>query len=248
MRAARKQMTACRNVKSHSGKQMVAHASSVKKLVEKTATMFLDKTKKPIAAMSKKNKKQNVKHLKVAAAKSLPKAPSPTNPEEKKAVIEEIVQQEEHLLKKENPQEAVHENNNEVAQAENSKEELVRDEVAAACDSSVAESFDIAIGAGAPFDGQGDEQEFPGLSPEAARIYYAVQEEIMTRWRPPMGLPKDLVCTISVRLDRQGGIVNTTVKKPSGVLIYDLAANQAAQEMKLPQIAWGKEFSIAFKL
>ncbi len=227
-----------KHVHTRSGKNaVVAQASKAKKIVEKTATMFLDKTKKPKAVSSKKSKKQKAQQLKVAA-KELP------IPE----VVEKPVLQESQTIQKVSAQETVPENVLKETAAASSKEELKNEEVAGIQESSVPESFDIAIGSESADGGEGEEQEFPGLSPEAARVYYAVQEEITTRWKPPLGLPKDLVCTVSVRLDHEGAIANATVKKSSGVLIYDLAASQAAQEMKLPQIAWGKEFSIAFKL
>jgi len=242
-----------KNSAKHSGKnasvqpkQTVAHANNAK-IAEKTATMFLDKTKKP-KIESKKNKKQKAQSLKVAAdePQKTPAAvvPQTLQPEGEKKIVEKVAQRQEPAIKEPPMPEHVQENNAQEAQAESSGKESTSD---VGTELSLPESFDVAIGSEGIGDA-GDDQEYSGLSPEAARIYYAVQEEITTRWKPPMGLPKDLVCTISVRLDREGTIANIAVKKSSGVLIYDMAASQAAQEMKLPQIAWGKEFSIAFKL
>jgi outer membrane biosynthesis protein TonB len=85
------------------------------------------------------------------------------------------------------------------------------------------------------------------MSFEQARIYIALQEELNERWKPPVGLAKDLACTVAACVDREGRVADVAVKVPSGVLVYDISARQAVQQMSLPPYAWGREFSIVFR-
>lgn len=216
-------------------KQAIAHSSKL--ISPKTATMFLDKSAKSKVVANKKNKKSKIKPVKVVVNE----APAVQHEELTKpaAVKSDVKKQEEAVTQKITERESA---------PENPVQEVHNENAAAVPESSLPEAYDIAVGADASTEGQSEGYEFAGLPPEVARIYYAVQEEVTTRWKPPLNLPKDLVCTISVRLNREGAIADVAIKKSSGVLIYDLAASQAAQEMQLPQITWGKEFSIAFKL
>jgi hypothetical protein len=92
-------------------------------------------------------------------------------------------------------------------------------------------------------------QEYDGeyITAEQARMYECVEQEIASRWRPPRGLSKDLACQIKCSIGLSGTVVDCKIEKPSGVLIYDMAARTAARAMSLPRWAWGKEFTIVFK-
>lgn len=92
-------------------------------------------------------------------------------------------------------------------------------------------------------------QEYDGeyITAEQARMYECVEREIASRWRPPRGLSKDLACQIKCSIGLSGAVVGCKIEKPSGVLIYDMAARTAARAMSLPRWAWGKEFTIIFK-
>lgn len=75
----------------------------------------------------------------------------------------------------------------------------------------------------------------------------AIVSEIGSRWKPPKGLSKELECELRICVGLGGKVVECAINKPSGVLIYDMAARVAARAMSLPRWAWGKEFTIAFR-
>ncbi len=85
------------------------------------------------------------------------------------------------------------------------------------------------------------------ISAEQARMYECIEQEIVSRWRPPCGLSKDLVCHIKCSIDNDGSVCSCITEKSSGVLIYDMAARMASLSMKLPRWAWGKDFTIVYK-
>jgi len=80
-----------------------------------------------------------------------------------------------------------------------------------------------------------------------ARMYCALQEEISSQWKPPVGLAKDLECQISIELAADGTVLKSAVNESSGVLVYDVAARSAVRKINFPRWAYGKEFTIAFK-
>ena len=85
------------------------------------------------------------------------------------------------------------------------------------------------------------------VTAEQARMHECIEQEIVSRWRPPRGLRKELACHIKCCIGGNGAVVSCTLEKPSGVLIYDMAARSAARAMTFPRWAWGKEFTIIFK-
>lgn len=107
---------------------------------------------------------------------------------------------------------------------------------------TLPDSIELALG-----DDDYANDETYAVSPEVARMYFGIQKELGTCWKPPVGLKKDLVCTIGVQYARDGTIADLGVKKPSGVLVYDISARTAVQKMQLPRWAAGKEFTIAFR-
>lgn len=74
-----------------------------------------------------------------------------------------------------------------------------------------------------------------------------IQKEVEQHWKPPVGLSKELACTIKIYIDWEGKATNAIIADSSSVLIYDIAARTAASALALPKWGWGKEFSIAFK-
>lgn len=90
-------------------------------------------------------------------------------------------------------------------------------------------------------------QDSQYMNAEEARMHYEIERELGTHWKPPKGLSKDLECHVKVLFGGDGTIVDCSLEKKSGVLIYDMAARAAAKAMKLPRWAWGKEFTVAFK-
>lgn len=74
-----------------------------------------------------------------------------------------------------------------------------------------------------------------------------LEQEISTVWKPPRGLSKDLSCEIVAIIGKQGKVIKTIVQKPSGVLLYDVAARTALAQVNMPAWAHGKEVCITFK-
>lgn len=83
---------------------------------------------------------------------------------------------------------------------------------------------------------------------EQLAIENYLKEELGTRWKPPQGLNKDLSCQIKLDVAADGSIGSIGVVNSSGVLLYDLAAEDLFINLKmLPEFARGKVFYITFK-
>lgn len=78
--------------------------------------------------------------------------------------------------------------------------------------------------------------------------YELLYDAIVSCWSPPPGIPVDVTCTITISLDRQGLITTKEMNNPSGMLMYDLAAQAAINEIHFPRLAWGKSITITFSV
>ena len=76
------------------------------------------------------------------------------------------------------------------------------------------------------------------LEYEALQLQEAVQRELQTHWKPPIG-NTGLTCTIRIVIDWQGVISDTITEQTSGVLMFDMSAEQAINAMTFPKTAWG---------
>lgn len=83
------------------------------------------------------------------------------------------------------------------------------------------------------------------LELEALQLQEAVQRELQTYWKPPIG-HKGLTCNVTVMVDWQGVISEITITQSSGVLMFDMSAEQALSAMTFPKTAWGKNITITF--
>jgi len=81
---------------------------------------------------------------------------------------------------------------------------------------------------------------------EALKIQNEIESEVAKHWRAPVGLSKDLACTISVIIDWGGSVKKVTVTKSSGALMFDIAARTAIGKSCIPRSAYGKEVNINF--
>jgi len=79
------------------------------------------------------------------------------------------------------------------------------------------------------------------------QLQTALQESIEKVWAPPAGMPESVVCHVSIAIDWDGKLAQTIIENPSGILIYDIAVEQAVAAMKLPRQMWGKTVRVAFK-
>ena len=75
----------------------------------------------------------------------------------------------------------------------------------------------------------------------------AMQENIERAWKPPVGLSKDLMCTVAVAVNNNGTIESLLVEESSKVLSYDVTARMALSKVAFPKIFWGKKMVITFK-
>lgn len=83
------------------------------------------------------------------------------------------------------------------------------------------------------------------LEYEALQLQEAVQHELQNHWKPPIG-HNGLICVVRVVLDWQGVLVDSVVEQSSGVLMFDMSAEQAINAMVFPKTAWGKQMTITF--
>ncbi len=73
-------------------------------------------------------------------------------------------------------------------------------------------------------------------------------KEISQKWSPPPGVPQETACQLLLHIDSQGAIVDVAVAKSSGVLLFDLAAQAAIDELNCPKWAWGKSIALTFSM
>lgn len=74
-----------------------------------------------------------------------------------------------------------------------------------------------------------------------------IRQEVESKWRPPVGLSKDLVCEIQLEVDWHGKADQIQVIRASGVLLYDISARCAIKGMQFPRAMCGKKFCMSFK-
>jgi TonB family protein len=83
--------------------------------------------------------------------------------------------------------------------------------------------------------------------PEEVALYQRyVQNEIDRAWRPPLGVKKGTICTVSFTVDNEGNVASCSIVKKSAVLIYDLSIMRVARNLHFHQSLWGKQFKIDF--
>ena len=95
-----------------------------------------------------------------------------------------------------------------------------------------------------------DEQLIEYLTPkeyEQALIQDALKEAIVSVWAPPAGMSDTLVCEVLLAVGFDGSMLEAKIEKKSGVLIYDIAVEQALTQVVMPRQLWGKKVKIAFK-
>lgn len=75
----------------------------------------------------------------------------------------------------------------------------------------------------------------------------SLQEAILQVWAPPAGMQESLVCNVTLTVDWHGKLVESVVEESSGVLVYDIAVEQAIAQLDVPRQLWGKTVRVAFK-
>lgn len=78
------------------------------------------------------------------------------------------------------------------------------------------------------------------------KIHDEIVQELHKHWQSPVGMTSDCSCLVNVCVSAKGTISDVLIEKPSGVLVYDIAARSAVLAMNMPKWVWGKKISIAF--
>jgi TonB family protein len=109
-------------------------------------------------------------------------------------------------------------------------------------------SADRGSGSGLPTSGSGGGGG--GTNPVLQRYYFEVWEIIQSRWNAPgLSLKKNLETKVSIRIRKDGRIVDIEVDEPSGNRIYDESVNRALRSIDtLPPIpaSLGDSLEIGF--
>lgn len=82
---------------------------------------------------------------------------------------------------------------------------------------------------------------------EALRRGAQLQKELVSTWKPPMGVSPDCVCEIAFYVTKTGALQDLNITKKSGVMMYDISARNALYAMKMPRWTYDKPFTITFK-
>ncbi len=78
--------------------------------------------------------------------------------------------------------------------------------------------------------------------------YVDLYTEISQKWSPPPGIPSETACELTMQIDGNGNAIDTNISKSSGVLLFDVAAQAAIDELNYPKWAWGKAISLTFSM
>lgn len=76
---------------------------------------------------------------------------------------------------------------------------------------------------------------------EAMRVNSEVAVEFAKHWSPPVGLPNDLSCNVSVSVDWTGKVTQVRFVKSSGYLAHDISVRMAFSKLTLPSSLHGKD-------
>lgn len=82
---------------------------------------------------------------------------------------------------------------------------------------------------------------------DGLQIEEALQAAVQSVWCPPAGIDHTVESEVLVRVDWDGKLLETQLIKAANIVIYDVAVQEAIQEMEFPRQVWGKEIKIAFK-
>lgn len=81
---------------------------------------------------------------------------------------------------------------------------------------------------------------------QRALLFLQLQKQIIAEWSAPVGMPKDIACTISFFVDLKGILQHISIDSSSGILMYDLSARAAIIKTIMPRWSRGKSFTITF--
>lgn len=75
----------------------------------------------------------------------------------------------------------------------------------------------------------------------------AVQAAVQEVWAPPIGVGQEIMSEVQVTVGWDGKLVESKILKLSEIVIYDVAVQEALEDIKFPRQVWGKEIKIAFR-
>ena len=126
------------------------------------------------------------------------------------------------------------------------KEKKLREEKITKPVKEIIQETQVPVGAGSSQEAHPEAIYIGQQELEALKVQYEIEHEVAKYWRPPVGLSKELSCTITVLVDWNGFVNKVNVTKPSGALMFDIAARTAVAKLNLPKSVCGKEVNINF--
>lgn len=75
----------------------------------------------------------------------------------------------------------------------------------------------------------------------------AVQAAVQEVWTPPIGVDQEVMSEVQVTVGWDGKLVESKILKLSEIVIYDVAVQEALEDITFPRQVWGKEIKIAFR-
>ena len=81
----------------------------------------------------------------------------------------------------------------------------------------------------------------------ALTVQLAIQEELLRVWHPPVGIEDGISCVVLVVLDGNGIVQEIEIKKPSGLLLFDVSARAAIQQAVWPRAVWGTTLELCLQ-
>lgn len=82
---------------------------------------------------------------------------------------------------------------------------------------------------------------------ELVQLQESLQEAVARVWTPPAGMSEELMCQVSLTIGWDGILLERVIEVSSGVFVYDIAVEQALDELQMPSELWGKKLKIVFK-
>ena len=74
-----------------------------------------------------------------------------------------------------------------------------------------------------------------------------MQAAVQEVWSPPVCVDQEVVSQVLVTVGWDGKLVESKILKLSDIVIYDVAVQEALEEITFPRQIWGKQVKIAFR-
>ena len=74
-----------------------------------------------------------------------------------------------------------------------------------------------------------------------------LEHVIVQAWQPPLGFGANVECTVELKIDALGKVVNFVIKKSSNIAVYDMSVRRIFAQLIMPDSIRNKTLTVVFK-